>query len=343
MAGFGLRAFKRLKEESLHNEDLHKYFTHIVVGNNTLAVLKYLSLVSEYGQENVALITDTPISRETLEHSWRCSIHTIRDEERAKELMGFAPKLELTPVGQETLFYKDTKFHPFGGRAKPIALMAGEDQFQNAYYKAQWKNLFEPEVWEKFDEILAKQNYKFLNSIELSEPTDLVKRTQFKLHTGEFECYDCENLHWYMAPKKFVNLVKDKNLLSDDIKAYSSATEELPAVVVYFDCAGMVYDSEGTLFIPQSMTHEWGHFIFDFDKYNPETNSQSVRGLILLQEDEITSEELAKKIKLLKRVLERVLPDFGKISYTEHIRFDETMFIQGENKQFDHLQFGLHL
>lgn len=339
MKGFGLRAFKRLKEESTHKQDQRKYFSHIVVGSSTLAVLQYLKLRKEHGAENVALISDVLVDKASLEHEWRCSMHMIRSQEVADRLKSKAPELELVPVNVETLFYKDTKFHPFGGRAKPMNMLEGEELFQNSYYKATWQKLFEAEEWENLDEILKGQFYKYLDEIELGEANDLVERTHYKLHTGEFECFECEKLYWYLSPKKFVSLVKNKSDIPDEIKAYTSGVQEKPAVVVYFECDGQAYDSEGTVYLPQSMTHEWGHFIFDFDAYDPTSKRQAFKALILLHDDEVSSEELAKRIKLMKRVLVRVFPEFGKLNYVEHIRFDEHMFILGDNKEFEHVSF----
>ena len=339
MSGFGIRAFKRLKEESLHKDDSRKFFTHIVVGNSTLAIARYLKLRKDHGEGQVALITDTMIDRDSLEHEWRCSMHMIRSEELVRKLQGKAPELELTPVKSETLFYKDTKFHPFGGRAKPMNLLEGEELFQNTYYKAQWRNLFSDQDWENLDEILKSQFHKFLDEIEIDGPKDLVEKTHYKLHTGEMECFECEKLHWFMSPKKFVNLINNKDNLPEEVKAYGAGVEEKPAVVVSFESKGQVYDSEGTVYLPQSMTHEWGHFIFDFDKYDPQANTQPFKVLILLHDDEVTSEELAKRIKLMKRVLARIMPDFSKFDYTEYIRYDEHMFIFGENKKFEHVEF----
>ena len=47
----------------------------------------------------------------------------------------------------------------------------------------------------------------------------------------------------------------------------------------------------------------------------------------MIHEEEPQTEDLAQKIKLMKRVLDRVYPDLEKHIKKEYIRFDEEMFI----------------
>jgi hypothetical protein len=329
MSGFGIRAFKRLKEESTHIDDRRKYFSHIVVGDDFMAVWMFLKLRKEHGAEKVCLITENPLDQKTLLEEWKCSIHTLRDEETANTLIGLKPQLEITPSNTKVQFYKDTKLHEFGGRAKPMPLGAGEEEFLGSFYKVNFQNLFTSEDWEALDEVLKGQENKILQSIELSTPQDLVEKTFFKLHTGEHESFECEHLHWVKNPKKFHRLVENKEELADAISEYCTHLQTQTGVVVHFDCDREIHPEAGTVFLPQSMTHEWGHFIVDFEAFDPASNQQGITGLILLKDEDLTEEELAKKIKLLKRVMERVFPEFSKSNYTEYIRFAEDMFIHG--------------
>lgn len=329
MSGFGIRAFKRLKEQSLHTDDKRKYFSHIVVGNDFLAVWLYLNLIKQHGESNVCLITENFIDKNRLLEEWKCSIKTLRSEEVARTLIGLKPELEIIPSNTTVKFYKDTKFHEFGKRTKSLPLQPGEEYFQQPYFEIKYQNLFSDEEWNELDQRLAKQENKILSVIELTTPQDLVEKTNFKLHTGEYESFDCEYLHWLGSPKQFYRLVKDKSDLNESVVDYCTNLDGQTAVVVLFECDRQISEEAGTVFLPQSLTHDWGHFIVDFNQYDIEKNSQSFTGLILLKEEDLTEEELAKKIKLLKRVIERVYPEFVKANFTEHIRFSEDMFIFG--------------
>lgn len=83
------------------------------------------------------------------------------------------------------------------------------------------------------------------------------------------------------------------------------------------------------LFIPQSMTHEWGHFLVEFETFNYQQKEQLCHVLFLIHDEEPQSEDLAQKIKLMKRVLDRVFTDIEKHIKKEYIRFDEEMFVSG--------------
>lgn len=328
MSSFGIRAFKRLKEKSI-TEDKKHYFDHIVFGNDFLAIWLYLKLRKEHGKENVCLICESWIDKVRLLDLWKCTINTLRNEDAANTLIGACPQLEITPSNTKVQFYKDTKFHEFGKRAKSLPLQPGEEKFLNPYFNVNYQNLFSIEDWQALDEVLKDQVNKYLNSIEITTPSDLVEKTHFKLHTGEHESFECETLHWIDNPKKFYKLIKEKSIIADSVGEYCTSLEQYPAVVVHFECDEIISEEAGTVFLPQSMTHEWGHFIVDFLAFDTETNTQVINGLILLKEDDLTEDELAKKIKLLKRVIERVYPDFAKTNYKEHIRFSEDMFISG--------------
>jgi hypothetical protein len=75
------------------------------------------------------------------------------------------------------------------------------------------------------------------------------------------------------------------------------------------------------------MTHEWGHFIVEFENFNHQSQEQLCNILFLIHEEEPQSEELASKIKLMKRVLDRVFPDIEKHITKEFIRFEDEMLI----------------
>src|SRR5690606_22132240 len=94
-----------------------------------------------------------------------------------------------------------------------------------------------------------------------------------------------------------------------------------------------VYPHERTLFIPQSMTHEWGHFIVEFQNYDFETKTQLCHVLILIHDEEPQPEDLGQKIRLMKRVMDRVFPELDGALLKEYIRFDDEMFISNIKDQ----------
>ena len=71
-----------------------------------------------------------------------------------------------------------------------------------------------------------------------------------------------------------------------------------------------VSDMEETLFIPQSLTHEYGHFIGQF--FDDNTCAQRLVFMTFLDNNDHHEAEIVKKIRLLKRQLIKIFPSFDK-------------------------------
>ncbi len=325
--GFGIRAFKKVQDDESLKEK-REYISHLVYGDNFYAALTYLKLVQKHGSEKVMLVSNNLITQDSIIGSWNCSLNTLRSEVAAQSLMTQKPQLEILPFGGSNVFYKDTKFHKFGGRAKPHELKEDEAFFLEPFFQIKLEGLFTDEQWNSLDETLASNSkIKYISSVEITKPSDLVEVTNYKLKTGELETLDCENLYWCESPKSFYSKVSAKDELSDEVAAFASGLEHRIGLTVYFEVDKKVYADKGTVFLPQSVTHEWGHFIADFNEYDELTQSQSFSCMMFVNEDEVNEEDLAKKIKLMKRVIERVFPEFGKGKYNERIQYDREVLI----------------
>src|SRR6476469_4499236 len=129
-----------------------------------------------------------------------------------------------------------------------------------------------------------------------------------------------------MSPKKFLNFFHNKEKLTADFIDVCTGVNVQSAISVSWKLDKEIYPEERILFIPQSMTHEWGHFLVEFENFNFQNKEQVCHVLFLIHDEEPQSEDLAGKIKLMKRVLDRVFPDVEKHIKQEYIRFDEEMF-----------------
>src|SRR3989338_4148634 len=172
------------------------------------------------------------------------------------------------------------------------------------------------------DVLLGNNQAKMIEKIELASPTDLVEKTNFKITFADNNEFHSEHFYWSDSPKKFLSKLLSSNKLPDSIGAFASTYKEFAGIVVSFEMDKEIYPENCTMFLPQSVTHEEGHYI-------GELQGKSATFVILLQDDQESSEEdLAKKIRHMKRVIERVLPDFSKVRYTERIRFESNFLTQ---------------
>jgi hypothetical protein len=329
MSGFGIRAFKKIQIEK-HNEK-KSYVKHIVFGENSFAVLTFLKLNKKYPGE-VKLITKNPFYKEELLKEWSCSLSSVRSESVAQGLLALNPRLEIFQNHTEVIFYKDAKFHKFGGRAKPHELKDGEAFFTKAPYQINLAGLFEESDLENLEEILKEnQLNRILKEIKICTPEDLVEVANFKLYTGESESIHCEKLYFCESPKTFYSLINDKNTIPDSLQAFIAPITNQQGICVNYICDKKVYEKEGTVILPQSVTHEWGSFMLDFTKFDPEKNIQEFRALTFIGDDELQEDDLAKKIKLMNRVIERVLPEFGNAKVEQSIKYSSEYRISGIN------------
>lgn len=331
MSGFGIRALKKQADHAERNNK-RSFFKHVVYGENFEGVLTFLKLNKQYPGE-VKYITRNPYFYTEVIQQIRCTMNPIRSEEAANKLMGTHPELEIFKANKNVYFYKDTKFHKFGGRAKSHDLKPTEHFFIKPYYNFKPEALIPSE--EQLDAILKEhQLHKILSEIQVCTPSDLVEKVNFRLSTGEYEYIECEFLYFCESPKKFFSLVKDKSTLNEELCEYIAPIHANSGITVYFECDREVFDKATSMVIPQSMTHDWGSFMLDFEAYDPAAQAQKFKALSFLSEDDVQEEDLAKKIRLMVRVIERVLPEFAKANVKQTIKFNDEYLLEGVNDEY---------
>lgn len=325
---FGLlKHFKDLKKNSAEPVKA-AHVRHIIIGQDLGAVLKLIELKKNAPEENVKLISSRPINKQLLIENYQFGISQLRSEEAVREIYTKRFDAKILPHNKDSLFYKDGKFHEFGGRAKSMEILNGEEFFVTKGYTVELSSLFAPEVWENLDQIISSAiDIRIFESIEKTDPQDLVEKNEWLLTFKDYQKMTCENLYISMSPKKFVNLLTNKEQLTPELIDFCTAVQVRTGLSVTWSLNKEIYPEERTLFIPQSMTHEWGHFIVEFENYNHSKKEQLCHVLFLIHEEEPQTEDLASKIKLMKRVLERVFPELEKSIAKEYIRFDEEMFV----------------
>lgn len=325
---FGLlKHFKDLKKTGAQiAPPLH--VEHIILGHDLGAVLKLLELKKQHPEASVRLVSVRPITKDALLETYHYSVSPLRSQAAVEGIYKRYFNAKIFPQKAEPTFYKDGKFHDFGGRAKPMELQDGEIFFTQKGYKLDFASLFDPQDWENLDQILKDhQEVRIFEAVEKTAPSDLVDKANWLITFKDFARLTCENLYVSLSPKKFHQLLAHKEALTPELIDFCTSVKVQGAISVSWILDKEFVTEEKTLFIPQSMTHEWGHFIVEFEEYQYQSKSQLCHVLFLIHEEEPQSEDLAQKIKLMKRVLDRVFPDIEKHIKKEFIRFDEEMFI----------------
>lgn len=323
---FGLLKHFKESKNSNGQTTTSKHYQHLIIGHDLGAVLKLLEIRKK--SESVRLITSRPLTRTSLLEAYEFGVSQLRSSKSVENIYKKYHNAKILPQSKEPSFYKDGKFHDFGGRAKSMDLRHGEEFFTSLGYKIELSSLFAKEDWENLDNILNDHlEVRIFESIEKTIPDELVDKKEWLLTFKDFVTMTGENIYVSMSPKKFLNLIGHKEKFSPEFIDVCTSVNIQSGISISWRLNKEIFSEEKTLFIPQSMTHEWGHFIVEFESYHYENKEQLCHVLFLIHDEEPQPEDLASKIKLMKRVIDRVFPDIEKHITKEYIRFDDEMFI----------------
>lgn len=285
---------------------------HLVVGKDIFALSIYKSLQEKYGKEKVRLLSEDAILKSDLLPK---GPSTLRGEINQKIIQELYPQA-IAAIGTEpAMFYKDMAWKSFGGRSKPEALKFNEEFFTGTRFDINAEEIF-PELKradEYIDEINQEAYQVRVKSIKRSNDGFSVEC----LNGTEFQC---EKLYFGQSPYQYLQFYSNKNELSDSFIEFCEGTKTPSALFLKFVFEKPITDIKETLFIPLSYTHEWGHFVGEFNDHNGE---QSIEFIHFIDEDQSSEEEISRVIRLLKKNMEKIFEKFLKIKAREYIVLEQ--------------------
>jgi len=299
-SGFNLLSLK--KEDQQQSKNIYK--RHLVVGDDLYSVALYKELLKKFGASEVALMCAHAFNEQDLSPLGPSTLRGESNIERFKKLF---PDVELRVSDAPSQFFKELKWRPFGGRAKPEKLLWNEKFFVEKRADFEIENLFpflsEPGL---FAELEAARIDQRVVEISKTTPTDLAEPINFSLLVSNGDIVGCESLYWGEGPQSFFDLYSNdkKAELSDEFVQFCEATHAPAALYVRLDYDRPVTDKKETLFIPLSYTHEWGHFVGEFKEVHE--GVQRAEFVTFMDKDATTEDEISKKIRLLKKNLEKI-------------------------------------
>lgn len=322
----GLRGLQELKKNTrFENKREQRFFRHLIFGDDIYAYQLYSQLISKYGESEVALISS---SASSFSDSSRDDLiprgpSPFRGEENLAFFTRHFPELEISSEIHQSKFLKDGSFRAFGGRSKSEKLLEGE-----SFYTQESKALLSRCAYEKIFPLLAneqelqKLKQKSLHDILLKlhiidYSNDLIQNGQWIFEGGSGVDYSCEWLYWCESPQLFLDSLEEKNKLSDKqvelIEASFSPCTLHYRMELDLEPNPELYDVlkeyRESLFIPLSLTHDWGHFIGEFQCFlENKTRKMNAEFLSFVEKEATTEEEISKKFRLFKKNLEKVFP-----------------------------------
>lgn len=322
---------QKLKKISVVEKELINV-KNLVIGKDIFSLSLYTKLKQEHGADQVRLLAQDQIFETDLLPKGPSQLRGETNQRLFKELF---PDVEITKSIDQALFYKDMAWKSFGGRSKSEALKYDEGFYTGDRLDPNFEQLFDligfhPEQIEKVNQesyqvkikTIKKQNEIFL--------VECINGTEFH----------AEHLYFGLSPYHYLQYYTEKNELSDTFIQFCESTKTTSALFVkyIFDKTPLT-DMKETLFIPLSYTHEWGHFIGEFAN---KKGQQEIEFLHFIEEQSVTEEDVSRIIRLLKKNMEKIFPNFSKISIKEFIaveqdiaclKIDDQLFMDSSKNQ----------
>jgi hypothetical protein len=308
----------KLKKE-VKNEQTQGYKRHVVVGDDVFSLKLYTELVRLHGNEQVSLICAHDLDLRSVLPK---GPSMLRGEANIALFKKLYPDVGLKIVEKASSFIKEGEWKSFEGRAKGEKLLWTEEFYVPARAEIDFAALF-PFLREEgfFDRINSERINTGVSSIGKENPSDLVDPAHFSLKCTNGVELSCEKLYWGLGPMAFLRVCDFKSELSDGLIQFCEEAKGPAALTIRFQFDQQVSELEETLFIPQSYTHEWGHFVGEFSSFT--NGRQEANFLCFIDPEACDEEELGKKLRMLKRSLEKIFPSFGHASYEEYISLSE--------------------
>lgn len=328
-----LKELKKVQDTSFEKE----YVKTLVYVQDLYDLIAYQGLREKLGGD-VRFISAVPLAKEALLVRGPTS---FRGDGAIKVLRELTQNEELALREAPSLFYKDSDWKDFEGRAKSEKLLAAEEYFTTKGVDFNPIEAFpflnDETFWTSIEE--QRLSEKVVN-IKSETPTDMISPVNWALECGSGKVLECEELIFGGSPQAFLDLVGNKKSLSAEFVEFCESTRSPCELVVKFEFSDVVHSGGETFFIPLSYTHEWGHFIGEF-------RGKEAQFLHFFEGTETSEEEVSKKLKLLKRNLEKIFPEFSTKYCGEFVvvrpesgclNIDDSLYAQIEKKP-THLKF----
>ena len=300
---------KSLKKETIKTKK-HIEVKKLIVGDD-FHTLHYLSA---FGDQETRLVVLKKIEKESIVGK---SFQRVRGAENIERCRQIFPNASIENEALRPTFYKENKFRHFGGRSKSEKLLLNEEFYTqdsvdfNLYEAFPFLN--DSSFWERYAESFQQNQLKSIDFI--------ADENKWSVEFFNGDLFKVENLVWGLPPWKFLKLVENKALFENNFIEYCESTKGSYCLTVKFQLSEPLSNQKETFFIPLSLTHDWGHFIGEFYKYN----HYFLELVNYFDPDDVNEEGISKRIKLLKRSLEKIYPQFAGTIQKEFISVNENI------------------
>ncbi len=310
-------SYKKLRELKVSHETqtVIKNVDSLIVGEDIFSLALFQILKNE--NPELEIVFDKEFDLKTLVPQ---GPGILRGKDNIEYFKKLYPEISLAEVNEESVFFKDQKFRKFSSRSRPEKLLWGEEYFKENRAEFSYDDLF---PFLKNEELLREISEKIV-----IHPLLKIKKEEnlFCLYCTDGYILKTKKLYWGRSPHSFFKYYEHKEKLTNEFVQFCEESKGEAALFVNFHFSTCITDRRETLFIPLSYTHDWGHFIGEFDEVT--SNGQKAKFVTFFDQGQNSEEDIAKKIRLLKRSLEKIFPEI------QFQKTEESIILQGEGINF---------
>ncbi|MCK5884635.1 MAG: hypothetical protein KAG61_13170 [Bacteriovoracaceae bacterium] len=279
----------------------------LVIGSDIYSLELYAQLKKK--SDSVILVSPKDFAAENIRPF---GPSTIRGRENIAIFQKLYPEASVSCDYGVSLFFKDQKWRKFGGRSKSEKLLDGEEFYTSPRTRINWNELFETSSRESINSIQEESLQLIPQAISFSDNTWNVK-----LSAGTD--IRTTKLFWGERPDFFTDCFTESSKLPPALFEYAESTKSDGKYLVKLQLKEEFTDIQDTLFIPLSYTHDWGHYIGEIDS----EDAKKIEFVASIDLDQSSEEEVTRRIKTLKRSLDKIFPGFKKNVSSEYFSLFE--------------------
>lgn len=329
---FNLLKFKKLKKNEIINQIIE--IDYLIVGFDAKTML------------------DIFVSDKTFNDSF---LFLDQNERTIPENLSLIDQLPYPWINNQELnshikFYKDGEFRSFQGRHKVNNCHGFLLKYVKNLQDFSWMNWFEGKLSES-------QKEKFNQSLVFGQVKSILRaHDMWEIHTFDLKIIKAKKIKWNLSPEVFLKLFHYESQYPKNFLNWCSSFKPLNMMFLQFKISAEIFQKIENALIPLTMGTDEGYFLVTT---KPKSDGfYNLNLLFIFDQTELQEEDVANKIRLMKKQLlkiwglnekllkdERVLflPSFtfikdhvleevkGFIQDDPIFAFDQQYFLQNEN------------
>jgi hypothetical protein len=214
---------------------------------------------------------------------------------------------------QDAKFFKDGEFRSFNGRHKinnchPYLLKFKHKNYQASWFKW-WENTLSDDIKTKLNESLLLGQVKAI----------FYRDNTWELHTFDHKIIKANRIKWNLSPELFLKLFRHEQQYPKNFLTWCSHFKPLNFLLLQFSVHPKVNENLVEGLIPLTMGTDEGYFLLT--KQQVSENEENLNLLYVFENSELQEEDVANRIRLMKKQLSKIFGLTDKILAAEKVFF----------------------